>query len=114
MTSEKFTFSDEDQKTYKDIEILHVFPNDKDADLPLLVIAEDDKKVIIPTYKKKMQVYAPDFFKIFDKKKPKFEESKHEDGSVYKTVIPGLTDPCSVQKYRGATLFVHLRLGSLH
>ena len=36
MASEKFTLSDEDQETYKGIEILHVFPNDKDADLPLL------------------------------------------------------------------------------
>ena len=102
MASEKFTLSEKDQETHKDIEILHVFPNDQDADLPLLVIAEDNKKVIIPTFKKKMQIYAPDFFKIFDKKKPKFnlfKESKHEDGSIYETVIPGLVDPDSVGSY---------------
>ena len=85
--SKKFTLSEQDQETYKDIKIYHVYKNDKYADMPLLIHCENGKKAIIPTSKVLMRSMAPDYFNIFKKKGGHFEESRHEDGEIYRMTI---------------------------
>ena len=103
----KFTLSKQDQETYKDIKIYHVYKNDKYADLPLLIHCENGKKAIIPTFKNQMRSVVPDYFNIFKKKGGHFEESRHEDGRIYEMEIPGLLDPWYVKKYIQNFTFHH-------
>ena len=83
---------------YKNIPVLHIKPNDKHADLPLLISCENGNKAIIPTYKNVMRAIAPDNFKVFNNQN-NFAESKHENGEIYQITIPGLKQPDILRQY---------------
>ena len=97
--SNKFTLSEQDKETYKNIEIQHLYRNDKHADLPLLIVAKNNKKIIIPTFKKLMYCLAPEYFEN------SFDETRHDDGKIYEMKIPEMIDPYWMKRYIG---FLHL------
>ena len=98
----KFTLSEKDQQTYKDIKIYHAYKNDKHADLPLLICCENGEKAIVVTSKNLMRCLAPNYFgesnRRFRKSRPN-EPMSHEDGQIYSMRIPGLIDPKHVSDY---------------
>ena len=88
-----------------DLQIHHISPHDKSADLPLKIYNHDKSKAaLIPTFKNVMITTFPHFFKIFDKNQnnnnnntifaePIFAESNHQNGEIYEITVPKLKDP---------------------
>ena len=96
--------------THPTLKVYHAYHGDKNADLPLLIEAENGDQAIVPTTKSQMICLFPDYFgsmlcpKMY-KNKPQFSEHQHKAGEILKVKIVKLRNPETVADFiRGVNI----------